>query len=120
VAAEEKEARLELKKQQDLANGLSKPVKKIKKKALQKGSNNSVAGAFTSSAMTVNTTQQALVYSETELLKMRYEQLRKAKPPKKAYVTLHTSMGDLNFILHCSSAPITCHNFILLCEDGYA
>lgn len=38
---------------------------------------------------------------------------------KKGYVRLHTSFGDLNLELHCDAVPMTCHNFIMLCKQGY-
>lgn len=38
---------------------------------------------------------------------------------KKGYVRLQTSFGDLNLELHCDLVPITCHNFIQLCKQGY-
>ncbi len=38
---------------------------------------------------------------------------------KKGYVRLHTSFGDLNLELHCDIVPVTCHNFVKLCNQGY-
>lgn len=38
---------------------------------------------------------------------------------KKGYVRLQTSFGDLNLELHCDLVPISCHNFIQLCKQGY-
>ena len=38
---------------------------------------------------------------------------------KKGYIRVTTSFGDLNFEVHCDVVPITCHNFILLCNQGY-
>lgn len=40
-------------------------------------------------------------------------------PKKKAYVKLHTNLGDMNLELECSIAPRTCENFVGLCEMGY-
>jgi len=40
-------------------------------------------------------------------------------PKKKAYMKLHTSLGDLNLELHCDIAPRTCENFLVLAESGY-
>ncbi|KAL6755661.1 hypothetical protein V8C86DRAFT_2672816 [Haematococcus lacustris] len=40
-------------------------------------------------------------------------------PTKKAYVRLHTSLGDLNLELHCDITPRTCENFIGLAAMGY-
>ena len=49
----------------------------------------------------------------------RAEEVVWTNPKKKAYVRLHTNMGDLNIELHCESAPRTCENFITLAEKGY-
>jgi cyclophilin family peptidyl-prolyl cis-trans isomerase len=40
-------------------------------------------------------------------------------PSKKAYLRLHTSLGDLNLELHADIAPRTCENFLALAEMGY-
>ena len=40
-------------------------------------------------------------------------------PKAKAYLRLHTSLGDLNLELHCDFAPRTCENFLILAETGY-
>ena len=40
-------------------------------------------------------------------------------PKKKAYLRLHTNLGDINMELHCDLAPRTCENFIALAESGY-
>ena len=40
-------------------------------------------------------------------------------PKKKAYMRLHTTLGDLNLELHCDMAPRTCENFLVLAESGY-
>jgi len=49
----------------------------------------------------------------------RSEEIVWTNPTKKAYVRLHTNMGDLNLELHCEAAPRTCENFITLAEKGY-
>lgn len=41
------------------------------------------------------------------------------KPNKKAYVRLHTNMGDLNIELHADMCPKTCENFVALVDGGY-
>jgi peptidyl-prolyl cis-trans isomerase-like 2 len=41
------------------------------------------------------------------------------KPTKKAYVRLHTNMGDLNIELHADMCPKTCENFVALVDSGY-
>lgn len=40
-------------------------------------------------------------------------------PKAKAYLRLHTSLGDLNLELHCDIAPRACENFLVLLESGY-
>lgn len=40
-------------------------------------------------------------------------------PKKKAYMKLHTSVGDLNLELHADITPRTVENFLLLAEEGY-
>ncbi len=40
-------------------------------------------------------------------------------PKKKAYMRLHTTVGDLNLELHSDIAPRTVENFLLLAEEGY-
>ena len=40
-------------------------------------------------------------------------------PSAKAYMRLHTSLGDLNLELHCDIAPRACENFLALAEGGY-
>lgn len=38
---------------------------------------------------------------------------------KKGYIRIRTSLGDLNLELHCDLVPMSCHNFIQLCKQGY-
>ncbi len=40
-------------------------------------------------------------------------------PSAKAYLRLHTSLGDLNLELHCDIAPRAAENFLALAEGGY-
>ena len=40
-------------------------------------------------------------------------------PSAKAYLRLHTSLGDLNLELHCDLAPRAAENFLALAEGGY-
>ncbi|KAJ1505023.1 hypothetical protein HMI54_015823 [Coelomomyces lativittatus] len=37
----------------------------------------------------------------------------------QGYVKIKTNLGDLNVELFCVLAPRTCHNFLLLCKNGY-
>lgn len=41
------------------------------------------------------------------------------KTNKKGYVQLQTSLGNINIELHCDLVPLTCENFLVLCERGY-
>eukprot|EP01084_Bolivina_argentea_P250149 419039_1 len=76
-----------------------------------------MAASFTSTAMTP-------IYKD-ELQPMTEEQVRKEKwrnvkgHGKKGYVRMVTNMGDLNFLLDCDYAPMTCYNFLCHCENGY-
>lgn len=58
-------------------------------------------------------------YMDAHTKNHRAEEVVWTNPKKKAYVRLHTNMGDLNIELHCESAPRTCENFITLAEKGY-
>ena len=49
----------------------------------------------------------------------RLLQIIQLKPTKKAYVRLHTSLGDLNIELHADMCPKTCENFVALVDSGY-
>ena len=40
-------------------------------------------------------------------------------PKKKAYLRMHTTLGDLNLELHCDIVPRACENFLVLAENGY-
>lgn len=59
-------------------------------------------------------------HRETEKFKSaQYERIKKQRKGENAYVTLHTSMGDLNLELYPYYTPKTCDNFLTLCERGY-
>ena len=49
--------------------------------------------------------------------KQRYDFLKKKK--QKGYAQLQTSKGNINLELHVDLAPMTCENFVQLCENGY-
>ncbi|KAK9818308.1 hypothetical protein WJX72_010373 [[Myrmecia] bisecta] len=63
--------------------------------------------SFTSTAVQLVTTN--------ERQQIRVER----NPKKKAYLRLHTNLGDLNLELHCDMVPRTCENFLVLAESGY-
>lgn len=74
-------------------------------------STGAVAAGFTSTVMEPITLHEAAIVDEDEL---RYERVH-----KKGYVRLVTSLGDLNFELHCELTPRACDNFIRHCRSGY-
>eukprot|EP01125_Pyxidicula_operculata_P012340 TRINITY_DN404_c0_g1_i2.p1 TRINITY_DN404_c0_g1~~TRINITY_DN404_c0_g1_i2.p1 ORF type:complete len:483 (+),score=122.03 TRINITY_DN404_c0_g1_i2:16-1464(+) len=41
------------------------------------------------------------------------------KTNQKGYITVITNKGNINLQLHCDLVPITCENFITLCEKKY-
>jgi len=47
------------------------------------------------------------------------EGFKPKKTLKKGFVTLVTTMGNLNLQLHCDLVPLACENFLTLCETGY-
>ena len=70
--------------------------------------------SFTSTAVThsVNNTPRWMTDKE-----MKGERYRRARLlGKKGYVRLTTTHGDLNIELHCNIVPLTCENFLGLCE----
>jgi peptidyl-prolyl cis-trans isomerase-like protein 2 len=85
--------------------------------------NTSKSCSLTSTAMNivVNTDQKEEEKKKFKSQKMeQYERIKKQKKKeKKAFVTLHTSMGDLNLELYPYLVPQTCDNFLGLCENGY-
>ena len=50
--------------------------------------------------------------------RQRYDYLKTVKK-QKGYVQLQTSHGSINIELHCDTVPMTCENFITLCERDY-
>lgn len=55
--------------------------------------------------------------NEDEIRKLLYDRMRKSG--QKGYVQLITNYGNINFELHCDLVPMTCENFLELCEKGY-
>lgn len=55
--------------------------------------------------------------SEEEIRKVLYERIRRSNA--KGYVQLITNHGNINIELHCDLVPMTCENFLELCEKGY-
>ena len=72
-------------------------------------STGAMAASFTSSAMTPTTRNLAAAPQETGI----------RPAPRKAYVSMHTSHGDLNLELHADLVPVTCQNFLLLAARGF-
>ncbi|CAD8116328.1 unnamed protein product [Paramecium sonneborni] len=77
--------------------------------------------SVTSTQMTLKTKPLGQVQyrnmNEDEIRKLLYERIRKAG--QKGYVQLITNYGNINFELHCDLVPMTCENFLELCEKGY-
>jgi len=85
-------------------------------------SSDSKASSLTSSVMNIRTKSHAIEKESEQYWKEKgeqYERIRKEFKGKKAYVSLHTNMGDLNFELYPWVCPQTCDNFISLCKSGY-
>lgn len=76
------------------------------------------AGSFTSTTLTPVTVNQIAELSEEEEARQRYDYLKTVKK-QKGYVQLQTSLGSINLELHCDTVPMTCENFISLCERDY-
>ncbi|XP_028028823.1 RING-type E3 ubiquitin-protein ligase PPIL2 [Bombyx mandarina] len=105
----------------DILQELEKDYKAPEKKEDQKESadkfnaahysTGKVAASFTSTAMVPETTHEAAIICEDEVI---YERTK-----KKGYVRLVTNVGHLNFELYCDVTPKTCHNFMTHCKNGY-
>jgi len=74
------------------------------------------SGSATSTALSIVTRNEAAPVAE-DADAARWARL--AATGQKALVRLVTSLGALNFELHCDLAPRTCENFILLAKRGY-
>lgn len=70
-----------------------------------------MAMSFTSTHMTPRTHNTAAAIDDDTV---RYSRIK-----TKGYVTLRTSLGELNFELHCDLTPRTCDNFLRHCSSGY-
>mmetsp|Transcript_22695 Transcript_22695/g.37513 ORF Transcript_22695/g.37513 Transcript_22695/m.37513 type:complete len:558 (+) Transcript_22695:118-1791(+) len=75
------------------------------------------AASFTSTSVTPVTVNEIAPLSDEEEARQRYAFLKTLK--KKAYAQMQTSHGNLNLELHLDITPMTCENFIGLCERGY-
>eukprot|EP00884_Botryococcus_braunii_P021935 jgi/Botrbrau1/8425/Bobra.0237s0045.1 len=69
----------------------------------------------TGAASRAFTSTVAPVATKNERTMVRVER----NPKKKAYMQLHTTLGNLNLELHADIAPRTVENFLLLSEEGY-
>lgn len=70
-----------------------------------------VAASLTSTVMDTHTKIEAAVISE--------DVYKYSKVKKKGYVTIETSLGNLNLELYCQWAPKTCENFLKLAHSAY-
>ncbi len=75
------------------------------------------SGSATSTAITTVTRNEAAAPTAADADAARWARL--AAAGQKALVRLVTSLGALNFELHCDLAPRTCENFLLLAGRGY-
>lgn len=55
--------------------------------------------------------------TDEEVRLIRWKQVKGTG--KKAYVRFQTSMGNLNFQIHCDYVPQTAHSFLTHCDEGY-
>lgn len=70
-----------------------------------------VAASLTSTVMDTHTKIEAAVVSD--------DVYKYSKVKKKGYVTIETTLGNLNLELYCQWAPKTCENFFKLAHSGY-
>ena len=75
------------------------------------------AASFTSTKLDPQPKNTYRGLSEAEIRQMVYKELK--SQDAKGYVQIVTTHGPLNFELYCSQAPMTCENFLTLCEEGY-
>ena len=122
-AVEEKKESQRIKEEQDTKKGTEKSekekalLKMSSKVEYSKFTDGSCSRSLTSTTYQPTTENAAALASEDEVLKLRWEAVKKMK--KKGYVTIHTRCGTINLELHCDVAPMTCDNFLSLCANGY-
>uniref|UniRef100_A0A7S0NWF3 PPIase cyclophilin-type domain-containing protein n=1 Tax=Calcidiscus leptoporus TaxID=127549 RepID=A0A7S0NWF3_9EUKA len=75
------------------------------------------SAGFTSTAVTPVTVNEIAALSDEEAARQRYAFLKAKK--QKGYAQLQTTHGNLNLELHVDVVPMTCENFVQLCERGY-
>ncbi|KAL0488987.1 peptidyl-prolyl cis-trans isomerase-like [Acrasis kona] len=83
---------------------------------------NTKSSALTSSVMNVldkDRPEDVKQVRDEQFKSLQYSRMRRQHKGVNAYVTLHTSLGDLNFELYPYCAPKTCDNFITLCERKF-
>lgn len=71
----------------------------------------------TSTAVSISTGSELRRATDDELKEARWKVLRSLG--KKGYARLETTMGPLNFELHCDICPRASENFLGLCSSGY-
>ena len=76
------------------------------------------AAGFTSTTCDAVTVNQIAALTEEEEARQRYDYLKNVKK-QKGYCQLQTSHGAINIELHVDLVPMTCENFVRLCERGY-
>lgn len=75
------------------------------------------SSSFTSTVRAPVTINAMALASEQELLKTRWQFVRKLK--KKGLVRLETTLGDINLEVDCDFVPQTADNFMSLCQNKY-
>jgi len=87
------------------------------KKTNDRYTDGAVAESFSCSAMPVARENSLRKLTDAEERLEIYALVRKKKA--KGYVRLQTNVGMLNLELHCDIVPVTCDNFLALCEQEY-
>ena len=75
------------------------------------------AASFTSTSLAPQPKNSLRALTETEIRKLCYQEIQSSK--RQGSVVLHTTQGQISFILFCHLTLMTCENFLTLCEEGY-
>eukprot|EP00743_Colponemidia_sp_Colp-15_P005162 GILK01005556.1.p1 GENE.GILK01005556.1~~GILK01005556.1.p1 ORF type:complete len:586 (+),score=131.88 GILK01005556.1:57-1814(+) len=88
-----------------------------KPKAHERYTTGRASASLTSTAVSLHTRNELRELTVEEQRATVYAKVRKAK--KKGYVRITTTHGMINIELHCDLVPMTCDNFLGLCENNY-
>lgn len=69
-------------------------------------------------AKSVTSTVMPVINSQLPAL-LNHEQILYPKVKKRGYISMSTSLGQINIELLCDRTPKTCHNFLQLSRRGY-